>query len=68
MAVNFVKLSLKLNLTCLIILTTCSYQVEVILDVDSLTEWCGRSEVSIDEIQEGEGYLEIRDGHTKVNL
>lgn len=41
------------------------YQVEVI-DIDSLTEWCGRTEVSIDEIKQGEGYLEIRDGHTKV--
>ncbi|XP_078367719.1 enhancer of mRNA-decapping protein 4-like isoform X2 [Oculina patagonica] len=39
-------------------------QVEVI-DIDSLAEWCGRTEVSIDEIKQGEGYLEIRDGHTK---
>lgn len=37
-------------------------QVEVI-DVDSLTEWCGRSEVTIDDIKQGAGYLEITDGH-----
>ena len=46
---------------------TCFYQLEVI-DVDSLTEWCGRSEVTIDDIKQGVGYLEITDGHTKVNL
>lgn len=38
------------------------------IDIDSLTEWCARTEVSVDDIRQGEGYLEIRDGHTKVKL
>ena len=37
-----------------------------VIDIDTLAESCGRAEVSIDEIQQQEGYLEIRDGHTKV--
>ena len=38
------------------------------IDIDTLSEWCGRTEVAVDEIQQGEGYLEITitDGHTKV--
>ena len=38
------------------------------IDIDALSEWCGRTEVSVDEIRQGEGYLEIRDGHTKVQF
>ena len=38
-----------------------------VIDIDALAESCGRAEVSIDEVQEREGYLEIRDGHSKVN-
>ena len=37
------------------------------IDIEALAESCGRAEVSIDEVQEREGYLEIRDGHSKVN-
>lgn len=38
-----------------------------VIDIDALAESCGRAEVSIDEVQQREGYLEIRDGHSKVN-
>lgn len=39
-------------------------QVEVI-DIDSLVESCGRSVVTIDDVRQADGYLEIKDGHTK---
>ena len=42
-------------------------QVEVI-DIDSLVESCGRSVVTIDDVRQADGYLEIKDGHTKVNF
>ena len=38
-----------------------------VIDIDALAESCGRAEVSIDEVQQKEGYLEIQDGHSKVN-
>ena len=38
-----------------------------VIDIDALAESCGRAEVSIDEVQQREGYVEIRDGHSKVN-
>lgn len=41
------------------------FQVEVI-DIDSLLESCGQSEVTVEDVKEAEGYLEIKDGHTKV--
>lgn len=37
-----------------------------VIDIDTLAESCGRAEVSMEEVQQGEGYLEIRDGHSKV--
>ena len=37
-----------------------------VIDIDTLSQWCGRTEVAVDEIRQGEGYLEITDGHTKV--
>lgn len=37
-----------------------------VIDIDTLAESCGRAEVSIEEVQQGEGYLEIQDGHSKV--
>ncbi|XP_067055317.1 enhancer of mRNA-decapping protein 4-like isoform X1 [Acropora muricata] len=39
-------------------------QVEVI-DIDSLLESCGQSEVTVEDVKQAEGYLEIKDGHTK---
>lgn len=42
-------------------------QVEVV-DIESLVESCGRAEVTIDDIRQAEGYLEIRDGHEKVKI
>ena len=38
------------------------------IDIDTLSQWCERTEVAVDEIRQGEGYLEITDGHTKVEL
>lgn len=38
-----------------------------VIDIDALAESCGTAEVSIDEVQQREGYLEIQDGHSKVS-
>ena len=37
------------------------------MDIDTIADWCGKTEVCISEIRQGiEGYVEITDGHTKV--
>lgn len=37
-----------------------------VIDIDSLLESCGQSEVTVEDVKQAEGYLEIKDGHTKV--
>ena len=39
-----------------------------VIDIDSLLESCGQSEVTIEDVRQAEGYLEIKDGHTKVTF
>lgn len=38
------------------------------IDIETVVSRCGSTEVSIDSAREGEGYVAVTNGHTKVTV